>query len=76
MIERFVHAAPILYVSFNTGKPNRWETDVRRCHINWVILDSDWDAEFTEVYRIEADFKEKVESHFHRMVERFAPEKA
>ncbi len=26
-------------------------------------------AEFTEVYQIEADFKEKVESAFNRMVE-------
>jgi hypothetical protein len=29
------------HVSFNTSKTDRWETDPRRCHINWVILDSD-----------------------------------
>ena len=30
-------------------RPDRWETDARRCHINWVILDSDWEAEFCRV---------------------------
>jgi len=37
------------YVRFNTSKTSRWETDARRCHINWVILDSDWEAEFCRV---------------------------
>ncbi|MBF0566618.1 MAG: restriction endonuclease, partial [Nitrospirae bacterium] len=38
-----------VYVNFNTSKTSRWETDSRRCHINWVILDSDWEAEFCRV---------------------------
>jgi type III restriction enzyme len=29
-----------IHVNFNTSKTSRWETDARRCHINWVILDS------------------------------------
>lgn len=37
------------HVQFNTSKTNRWQTDARRCHINWVILDSDWEAEFCRV---------------------------
>ena len=28
---------------------NLWQTDPRRCHINWVILDSDWEGEFCRV---------------------------
>jgi type III restriction enzyme len=32
------------HVNFNTSKTHRWETDARRCHVNWVILDSDWEA--------------------------------
>ncbi len=33
------------HVSFNTSKTDRWETTARRkCHINWVVLDSDWEA--------------------------------
>jgi type III restriction enzyme len=38
-----------LHVNFNTSKTERWETDARRCPINWVILDSDWEAEFCRV---------------------------
>ncbi len=37
------------FVSFNTSKKDRWETDSRKCHVNWVILDSDWEAEFCRV---------------------------
>ncbi|MFN8472486.1 MAG: DEAD/DEAH box helicase family protein [Anaerolineae bacterium] len=37
------------YVNFLTSKASRWQTDPRRCHINWVVLDSDWEAEFCRV---------------------------
>lgn len=32
-------------------------------------------AEFTEVYRIEADFKAKVESEFNKMIDKVTGEK-
>jgi type III restriction enzyme len=38
-----------MHVNFNTSKTLRWETDARRCHINWVVLDSDWEGEFCRV---------------------------
>ena len=37
------------HVNFTTSKRDRWETDARRCHINWIVLDSDWEAEFCRV---------------------------
>ncbi len=37
------------YVNFNTSKTERWKTDSRRCQINWVILDSNWESEFCRV---------------------------
>jgi type III restriction enzyme len=37
------------HVNFNTSKTSRWETDSRKCHLNWVILDSDWEGEFCRV---------------------------
>ena len=36
-------------VRFTTSKADRWQTDSRYCHINWVILDSDWEGEFCRV---------------------------
>ncbi len=37
------------HVRFNTSKTDRWETSAKHCHLNWVILDSDWEAEFCRV---------------------------
>ncbi len=37
------------HVRFTTSKTDRWETSSERCHINWIILDSDWEAEFCRV---------------------------
>jgi type III restriction enzyme len=38
-----------MHVNFTTSKASRWETDSRRCHVNWAILDSDWEAELCRV---------------------------
>jgi type III restriction enzyme len=37
------------YVNFTTSKETRWQTDPRKCHVNWVVCDSDWEAEFCRV---------------------------
>ncbi len=36
-------------MNFTTSKTTRWQTDPRKCHVNWVICDSDWEAEFCRV---------------------------
>ena len=36
-------------VNFNTSKTDRYETNSQRCHVNWVVLDSDWESEFCRV---------------------------
>ncbi len=38
-----------LHVNFNTSKATRWQTDPRKCHLNWIVCDSDWEAEFCRV---------------------------
>ena len=40
------------FVRFNTSREERWKTDSRRCHVNWVIFDSDWEAEFCRVVEV------------------------
>lgn len=39
------------HVRFNTSKMDRWETNgpPPKNHVNWVVLDSDWEAEFCRV---------------------------
>ena len=51
------------HVNFNTTKTSRWQTDARRCHINWVILDSDWEAEFCRVAESHPRVKAYVKNH-------------
>jgi len=51
------------HVNFTTSKRDRWETDSRRCHINWVILDSDWEAEFCRVAEAHPRVKAYVKNH-------------
>ena len=36
-------------VLFTTSKETRWKTDPSRCHVNWAVCDSDWEAEFCRV---------------------------
>lgn len=51
------------HVNFNTSKKDRWETDARRCHVNWVVLDSDWEAEFCRVAEAHPKVRAYVKNH-------------
>ncbi len=49
LLDSYNPAGSTAHVSFRTSKENLYQTDSRRCHINWVVLDSDWEAEFCRV---------------------------
>ena len=51
------------HVNFNTTRTSRWETDARRCHVNWVVFDSDWEAEFCRVVESHPRVKAYVKNH-------------
>jgi len=51
------------HVNFNTSKTERWETRADRCQLNWVILDSDWEAEFCRVAEAHSSVKAYVKNH-------------
>jgi type III restriction enzyme len=51
------------HVRFNTSRELRWQTDSGRCHINWVILDSDWEAEFCRVAENHPRVRAYVKNH-------------
>jgi type III restriction enzyme len=51
------------YVNFTTSKKIRWKTDDRRCHINWVICDSDWEAELCRVAEAHPQVRAYVKNH-------------
>jgi type III restriction enzyme len=51
------------YLNFNTSKTWRWKTDPTRCHVNWVVLDSDWEAEFCRVAESHPRVRAYVKNH-------------
>jgi type III restriction enzyme len=51
------------HVRFNTSKTGRWETSSRHCHVNWVVLDSDWEAEFCRVAEAHPRVRAYVKNH-------------
>ncbi|MBT5925525.1 MAG: restriction endonuclease, partial [Verrucomicrobia bacterium] len=63
MLDSYNPTGSTQYVNFNTSKTDRWETDARRCHINWVILDSDWEGEFCRVAESHPRVKAYVKNH-------------
>jgi type III restriction enzyme len=52
-----------IHTNFTTSKTLRWETDARKCHINWVILDSSWEGEFCRVAEANPRVKAYVKNH-------------
>ena len=52
-----------IHVNFTTSKTSRYETDPGKCHINWVILDSDWEAEFCRVAEAHPKVLAYVKNH-------------
>jgi type III restriction enzyme len=51
------------YVRFNTSRADRWETSSKSCHINWVVLDSDWEGEFCRVAESHPRVRAYVKNH-------------
>ena len=52
-----------IHVNFTTSKPTRWQTDARRCHVNWVVCDSDWEAEFCRFVESQPHARAYVKNH-------------
>jgi type III restriction enzyme len=63
MLDPYNPIGSTAHVRFNTSKMDRWETDARRCHVNWVILDSDWEAEFCRVAEAHPRVRAYVKNH-------------
>ena len=62
LLDPYNPAGSTRHVNFNTSR-DRWETERRRCHVNWVILDSDWEAEFCRVAESHPRVRAYVKNH-------------
>ena len=52
-----------IHVNFTTSKQPRWQTDARLCHVNWVVCDSEWEAEFCRFVESQARVRAYVKNH-------------
>ncbi|HUD45792.1 MAG TPA: DEAD/DEAH box helicase family protein [Candidatus Baltobacteraceae bacterium] len=51
------------HVNFTTSRQTRWKTDARKCHVNWVVCDSDWEADFCRVAEAHPRVRAYVKNH-------------
>ena len=63
ILDSYNPAGSTSHVSFNTSRKNRWETKADLCQINWIILDSDWEAEFCRVAESHPLVRSYVKNH-------------
>jgi type III restriction enzyme len=49
MLDPYNPQGSTAHVNFTTTRTERWQTAADRCHVNWAILDSDWEGEFCRV---------------------------
>lgn len=63
LLDSYNPTGSTIHVRFNTSKMDRWETSPDRCHVNWVILDSDWEAEFCRVAESHPQVRAYVKNH-------------
>ena len=50
------------HVNFTTSR-STWDTDARRCHVNKVVLDSDWEGEFCRLLESHPKVTSYVKNH-------------
>ena len=63
LLDPFNPAGSTRSVNFRTSKESRWETDPRKCHVNWAILDSSWEGEFCRVVEGHPVVRAYVKNH-------------
>jgi type III restriction enzyme len=51
------------HLAFNTSKNDLWETAANKCHINYVVLDSGWEAELCRVVERHERVNAYVKNH-------------
>ena len=63
VLDPYNPAGSTMHVHFTTSRKTRWETDASRCHINWVVCDSDWEAELCRVVESHPQVRAYVKNH-------------
>jgi type III restriction enzyme len=51
------------HVNFTTSKVDRWQASSHHCHLNWLIMDSDWEVEFCRAAEAHPQVRSYVKNH-------------
>ncbi|MCY3015283.1 MAG: DEAD/DEAH box helicase family protein [Planctomycetota bacterium] len=63
MLDAYNATGSTRFVNFNTSRDTRWQTAPDKCQVNWVIFDSDWEAEFCRVVEGHPQVRAYVKNH-------------
>ena len=63
VLDPYNPAGSTIHVRFATSKKTRWQTAPSRCHVNWAVCDSDWEAEFCRVAEAHPHVLAYVKNH-------------
>ncbi len=65
LLDPYHPAGSTRHVRFNTSKSSRWDTKgpPPKCPLNWIVLDSDWEAEFCLVAEAHPKVVAYVKNH-------------
>lgn len=63
LLDPYNPAGSTAHVRFNTSKTSLWTTRADKSHINLVVLDSDWEAEFCRVAEVHPKVRAYVKNH-------------
>lgn len=63
LLDAYNSTGSTAYVRFVTSRTDLWETSSKYCHVNWAVLDSDWEAEFCRVAESHPQVRTYVKNH-------------
>ena len=63
VLDHYNPTGSTIHVNFTTSKQPRWQTDARLCHVNWVVCDSEWEAEFCRFVESQPRVRAYVKNH-------------
>ena len=63
LLDAYNPTGSTMNVNFNTSKMSRYEASARHCHLNWLMLDSDWEGEFCRVAEAHPKVRAYVKNH-------------
>ena len=63
VLDPYNPAGSTAHVRFATSKALRWKTDAARCHVNWAVCDSEWEAELCRVVESHPRVRAWVRNH-------------